>query len=159
MYTIYKLTLPDGRAYIGMTSQTSLYKRWNYGAGYAKNDAFYEAIYFYGWKNIQKEILEEHIDKATALSREKYFIGLYKTYLPEHGFNTHGKPVEEKYKYKYVCVELGLEFKTLEEAGAFVGICKEAMRQAILNGRKCGKKDKKYHFIKVKICNFDETVI
>lgn len=159
MYSVYKLTLPDGRAYVGMTSQ-ALWKRWQYGSGYSKNDAFYEAIHFYGWKNIQKEVLEEHTDKATALLREKYFIGFYKTYLPEYGFNTHGRPeiVIPKDKYKYVCVELNLEFDTLEEAGAFAGVCKEAIRQAILRGRKCGK-GQKYHFIKVKICNSDESVL
>ena len=159
MYSVYKLTLPDGRAYVGMTSQV-LYKRWQYGAGYSTNDAFYEAIHFYGWKNIQKEVLEEHADKTTALMREKYFIGLYKTYLPEYGFNTHGRPEIEitKDKYKYVCVELNLEFNTLEEAGAFAGVCKEAIRQAIIKGRKCGK-GQKFHFIKVKICNSDESVL
>lgn len=130
MYSIYKLTLPDGRAYVGMTSQEKLYKRWNYGSGYSKNTCFYNEIYRVGWDNIDKEILEQVPSKELALSREKYYIGIYKTYLPEYGFNTHGKHYfdEPKDKYKYVCVELGLEFNTLEQAGLFMGLTKERIR-------------------------------
>lgn len=160
MYKVYKLTLPDGRAYIGMTSQDKLYKRWQYGSGYSSQSRFYNEIYQVGWNNVRKEVLEEVPSKELALLREKYYIGVYKTYLPENGFNTQGKHYfdEPKEKYKYVCVEPNLEFDTLEEAGAFAGVCKEAIRQAILRGRKCGKRQK-YHFIKVKISNSDESVL
>ena len=150
MYSIYKLTLSDGRAYVGMTGNKP-YRRWQGGSGYVNNIPFYHEIQYFGWKNITKEILEEVPDKETALERELYYIGLYKTYMPEYGFNTHGKShfQEPKEKYKYVCVELGLEFDTLEQAGRFMGLTKERIRQAIQSGKGCGKQ--KYHFIKVKI--------
>ena len=149
MYSIYKLTLPDGRAYVGMTGNKP-YRRWQGGSGYVSNIPFYHEIQYFGWKNITKEILEEVPDKDTALERELYYIGLYKTYLPEYGFNTYGKPHSQQSKDKYVCVELGLEFDTLKQAGLFVGVCEEAIRQAIKKGNKCGKNGMKYHFIKVK---------
>ena len=150
MYKIYKLTLPDGRAYIGMTSQDKLYKRWNYGSGYSRNERFYNEIYNVGWNNVQKEILEEVPSKELALLREKYYIGVYKTYLPENGFNTHGKRCfeEPKAKYKYLIVELGLSFDTLQETGDCLGLSKERIRQVVESGKACGKG--KYHIMKVK---------
>lgn len=149
MYSIYKLTLPDGRAYIGMTSNKP-YRRWGGGYGYVKNIPFYHEIQYFGWKNITKEILEEVVDEEAARERELYYIGLYKTYLPQYGFNTQGKShfQEHKKKYHYICVELGLQFDTLEEAGKCVGLTAERIRQAIYSGKGCGKQ--KYHFIKVK---------
>ena len=149
MYSIYKLTLPDGRAYVGMTGNKP-YRRWCGGSGYMDHPAFYHEIQYFGWKNITKEILEEVPDKETALERELYYIGLYKTYLPEYGFNIQGKShfQEPKEKYVYVCVELGLEFNTLEQAGLFMGLTKERIRQAVKSGKGCGKQ--KFHFIKVK---------
>ena len=151
MYSIYKLTLPDGRAYIGMTSQTKLYKRWQYGSGYSAQPLFYNMIHQVGWNNIQKEVLEQVPSKELALLREKYYIGLYKTYLPEFGFNTHGKHVfdEPKDKYKYLVVELGLTFDTLEEVGDYIGLTKSRISQAVKSGKGCGKG--KYHIMKVKI--------
>lgn len=156
MYSIYKLTLPDGRAYIGMTSQQKLYKRWDYGGGYVKNERFYNEIVNVGWRNIKKELLEQVPTKELALLREKYYIGIYKTFLPEYGFNTHGKHIfdKPKEKYKYLIVELGLEFNTLQETGDFLGLTKERIRQVIVSGKTCRSKtyDKgKYHIIKIKI--------
>ena len=149
MYSIYKLTLPDGRAYVGMTSNKP-YRRWCGGSGYANHPAFYHEIQYFGWKNITKQIIEEVPDKETAVERELYYIGLYKTYLPEYGFNIQGKShfQNQKKKHVYICVELGLEFDTLEQAGKYVGLTAERIRQAANSGKSCGKK--KYHFIKVK---------
>ena len=100
MYSIYKLTLPDGRAYIGMTSKKP-YSRWRGGSGYIKNIPFYHEIQYFGWKNITKEILEEVVDGKAARERELYYIGLYKTYLPQYGFNTQGKSHFQEHKKKY----------------------------------------------------------
>lgn len=150
MYSIYKLTLPDGRAYIGMTSQ-KLYKRWQYGSGYSRNERFYNEIYQVGWKNIQKEVLETVPSKELALLREKYYIGINKTYLPEYGFNTYGKHFfdEPKDKYKYLIVELDLTFDTLQDTGDFLGLSKERIRQVVMSGKACGRG--KFHIMKVKI--------
>lgn len=152
MYSVYKLTLPDGRAYIGMTGVDKLYKRWQYGSGYSKNKRLYNEILNIGWKNIQKEVLAQVEAKEAATQLEIYYIGLYKTYLPECGFNTAGKRSfnEPKDHYKYVNVELGLEYPTLEAAGHSVGVCKEAIRISIKRGSACGKGKKKFHFVKVK---------
>lgn len=147
MYSVYKLTLPDGRAYVGMTSNKPC-RRWSGGSGYIDNIPFYHEIQYFGWKNITKEILEEVPDKETALERESYYIGLYKTYLLECGFNTYWSQ-KKKDKYVYILVELGLEFNTLEQAGKYAGLSAERIRQAIKSGKGCGKQ--KYHFIKVKV--------
>lgn len=154
MYSIYKLTLPDGRAYIGMTQQKKLYNRWQYGSGYSKNIPFYNEIVNCGWKNIKKEVLEQVPNKELALIREKYYIGIYKTFLPEYGFNTHGKHVfdKPKDKYKYLIVELNLEFNTLQDVGDFLGLSKERIRQVVASGKACRSKSchkGKYHVIKI----------
>lgn len=64
-YTVYKLTSPSEKVYIGITSQP-IKKRWKNGNGYKRCPAMNKAITKYGWENIKKEILLENTtDKQT----------------------------------------------------------------------------------------------
>lgn len=74
MYKIYKLTAPNGKIYIGITSEKHLYTRCKYGKGYINNELFYNDILKFGWVNIKQEILEEVETKKDALKRERFYI-------------------------------------------------------------------------------------
>ena len=55
-YKIYKHVFPNGKVYIGITSQ-SLNSRWNSGKGYG-NSLVGKAIKKYGWDNIKHYVLK-----------------------------------------------------------------------------------------------------
>lgn len=149
MYKIYKHTCPNGLAYIGVTEEEKLYRRFSYGSGYSANQRFYADIQEYGWQNIEHTVIAECEDKEEAYALEKELIQQYKTYLPEFGYNSHygktklhkeevAKRKEEK--KKILCVETGEVFDTLAAAGDSVNRTGEAIRIAIKQNRKCAKK-------------------
>lgn len=149
MYSIYKLTMPDGMSYIGMTGKEKLEQRWRYGYGYDRNKPLTEAIFYYGWHNVQKTILGTAETREEALAIEQCEIINHKTYLPEFGYNTHGRgqaPKEPTTTHIYVCKENGAEFRTLKEAGEYAGVCAECVRKGIEQHRGVGKR--KLHFEK-----------
>ena len=85
-FYIYKHTLPNGKVYIGFTSQKPE-ERWSGGRGYRTQILFFRAIQKYGWDRITHEILAEvdSIDKARELERE--FISQYKSNDKRFGYN------------------------------------------------------------------------
>lgn len=85
-YTVYKLTDPEGKIYIGCTG-TSVEKRWRKGRGYRRGLPIREAILHYGWKNFQHEILCENLTKEEAEKLEKWFIDWYDSTDPAKGYN------------------------------------------------------------------------
>ena len=86
MYSIYVHILPDGKKYVGMTSQ-DVENRWQLGWGYITNKPFFNAIKSIGWINIQHKVLETIEDKETALKREEYYTLLWRSNEPEFGYN------------------------------------------------------------------------
>ena len=86
MYSIYVHILPDGKKYVGITSQDVEY-RWQLGWGYVTNKPFFNAIKSFGWINIQHKVLETVEDKETALKREEYYTLLWRSNEPEFGYN------------------------------------------------------------------------
>lgn len=85
-FIVYKHTAPNGKVYIGITSQTPS-KRWNNGRGYEKNIFFYNAIQKYGWENIKHEILFDSLTKEEAEQKEVELIEEYKSNQREYGYN------------------------------------------------------------------------
>lgn len=85
-FCIYKHTCPNGKVYIGVTSQNPL-RRWNNGNGYRGNEHFYRAIVKYGWENIKHEILLVGMSKEQAERAEKELIAAYKSNDKEYGYN------------------------------------------------------------------------
>ena len=85
-YTVYKLTSPSGKVYIGITSRT-VKQRWNNGIGYKHCRAMYGAIKKYGWENIQKEILLENTTETEAKALEMMLIKLCRSNEREYGYN------------------------------------------------------------------------
>ena len=85
-YTVYRLTDPAGKIYIGCTGQT-VKRRWRSGAGYKSNTPVGRAISALGWNSIRKDILCEKLTKEGAEKLEKWFVEYYDSMNPEKGYN------------------------------------------------------------------------
>lgn len=138
MYKIYKLTVPNGKVYIGQTKNKYLSQRCQGGLGYNKNEPLYNDILEYGWKNIQQEILEEVETKEEAIKRERFYILQYRSNEAEFGYNSHVNIPRGKKTY-VVCIETGEQFRSCAEAGAAVGRTRQAINYAIKHNTLCAK--------------------
>lgn len=97
-FYVYKHTFPNGKVYIGITSQNPN-RRWKNGSGYLikrKSGEYSQpliarAIIKYGWENVNHEIICEGLSKKEAESKEIELIAFYKSDNPEFGYNiSHG---------------------------------------------------------------------
>lgn len=86
MYSVYKLTSPSNKVYIGITSRKPKH-RWNNGKGYYQNKHLYSAILRYGWENFKHEILAENLTKEAACFLEKELVALHKSNDSRFGYN------------------------------------------------------------------------
>ena len=85
-YTVYKLTDPEGKIYIGCTGKP-VEERWKKGKNYNYKTRIFKAISSIGWDNFEKTILCEKLTKAGAEKLEKWFIAYYDSADPEKGYN------------------------------------------------------------------------
>ena len=85
-YTVYKLTSPDEKVYIGFTG-VRVQDRWESGWGYKRRTPIREAIIHFGWKSFRKEILCEKLTREGAEKLEAWFIEYYDSMNPEKGYN------------------------------------------------------------------------
>lgn len=85
-YCVYKHTTPNGKVYIGITSQ-DVNKRWKSGKGYEGCTAFYRAILKYGWDNIKHEVLIDGLTEKEACALEVELIAEYDSSNPSNGYN------------------------------------------------------------------------
>lgn len=85
MFTIYLLTSPSGKHYVGQTRQT-LSERWKNGTGYKSCVALNKAIEKYGWEQFEHEILAVCEDADLADELEKKYIQEYNCIVP-NGYN------------------------------------------------------------------------
>lgn len=81
---IYKYTFPNGKVYVGKT--TDIRNRWR-ANNYKKNTKMYEDIQKYGWENVKKEILMYNLDNKQASEKEKEFIIQHESNYEEKGYN------------------------------------------------------------------------
>lgn len=96
---VYMHKFPNGKIYIGQTNNCK--RRWEEGRNYQQK-AMKEAIKKYGWNNVEHIILEDNIDVEKIDERENYYIGKYKSYKNEIGYNTvYNNKYYKKYKYSY----------------------------------------------------------
>jgi len=85
-FIIYLHRCPNGKCYVGMTSQM-VNQRWGKnGYKYKNNKDFYPDIEIYGWDNIEHIILEEGLSREDACESEKYNIKKYNCIYP-NGYN------------------------------------------------------------------------
>lgn len=87
MYSVYILTVSDGRKYIGATSMP-VKSRWNNGNGYRFCGDLWDIICSDGWSAIEKEVVASNLTEAEASALEQQLIREYKTTVPGFGFNS-----------------------------------------------------------------------
>lgn len=85
-FSVYILTFPDGRKYIGFTSRSTK-ERWHNGYGYKSNRDMDAEIRKVGWSNIKHEVFFETGDVELAKACERVLIAKYETTNPMKGFN------------------------------------------------------------------------
>lgn len=85
-YVVYKHTAPNGKCYVGMTSQ-SLERRARDGRAYAECTAFYNAILKYGWGNFEHEVLASGLTYDEACEKERFYISECHSLTTEWGYN------------------------------------------------------------------------
>ncbi len=83
-YTVYRLTDPEGKMYIGCTGLQPK-RRW--GKGYTKNTPVRKAIDKIGWENFEKSVCCENLTREGAEKLERWFIAYYDSANPEKGYN------------------------------------------------------------------------
>lgn len=83
-FTVYAHVSPNGKAYVGMTSQP-LKTRWGKKGGGYRHQYFYEAIKAIGWDNFQHIVIAEGLSIEEAALKEKEYIKKYNSY--KDGFN------------------------------------------------------------------------
>lgn len=88
-YKVYLHQFPDGKVYIGSTSQ-ELKDRWRNGTGYRGLDVW-NAIREVGWENVRHYVLFDGIDRESARFIESYMIRKKKSYMSEYGYNVKDK--------------------------------------------------------------------
>ena len=84
MYQVYKYTFPNGKIYIGVTSQSIQARR---DCGYNHNKDLKEAHRKYGWKNVATDILYRTTSQEDAFEKEMLYINQYDAINPEIGYN------------------------------------------------------------------------
>ena len=90
VYRVYKRIAPDGRVYIGCTTNTLEERAGHNGCNYRKHTRLMEAIRKYGWDSFRTELLLETTDIHEASKAESDFIAQYEATNPEKGFNFSG---------------------------------------------------------------------
>lgn len=85
-YTVYMHEFPNGKVYIGMTSQKPS-ARWKSGNGYRGQTNVWSAIAEYGWRNIRHNIIELGLTREEAEVLEKALIQKHRANDPEYGYN------------------------------------------------------------------------
>lgn len=141
MYSIYKLTCPNGKVYIGQTKQEHLHKRWDYGSGYKDNKTLYNDILEYGWRNFTHEVIAKVETKEEATQIERNYILQYKSNQPEYGYNKHTNESSQPKLRSYIkCVETGELFEGMAEAGQKYGVSKSAISYAIKHNSPSARK-------------------
>ena len=100
-YYVYKHTSPNGKVYIGITSQNPQ-KRWKYGHGYIDNHYFRNAIKKYGWNNFEHEILFSGLSVEEAKKKEIELIKEYDSTNRSKGYNRSpgGNSISEESREK-----------------------------------------------------------
>ena len=104
-YVVYRHVFPNGKSYIGITSQYPFWRRWRNGSGYHTQPKMYHAIKKYGWENVHHEVLAEGLSLSDANRIEQEMVAKFDSV--ENGYNissggggTYGIPCSEETKAK-----------------------------------------------------------
>lgn len=92
VWSVYILTSPDGKVYVGTTTKKPKH-RWENGHGYRHNKELSSDILKYGWDNFDKKVIGEFDSENTAYEIEKFLIKWMDSTNRDKGYNksTGGK--------------------------------------------------------------------
>lgn len=85
-FSVYVHTFPNGKRYVGITSQTPE-RRWKNGHAYQNQRYIWNAINKYGWHNIRHDVLYTGLTKFEACAIEQLLIADWRTNEKEFGYN------------------------------------------------------------------------
>lgn len=94
-YSVYKIVAPDGRVYIGTTTQKPK-SRWNHGNGYRFCEDMWNLIVSQGWESFQTDVIKTDLTYDEACKMEQELIVKYDACNPEKGFNREGGGIFKK---------------------------------------------------------------
>ena len=86
-WTIYAHTSPEGKTYVGRTTQSITARSGSSGTRYRANNLFYEDICRFGWNNFLHEELAICETEEAACHLEMYYIKAFCALIGEHGYN------------------------------------------------------------------------
>ena len=117
-YIVYAHVFPNGKKYIGITCKPYLERWGKNGTGYKKQKVF-DAICYYGWKNIKHYILYKNLTWEEALLKEEELINKYNTTDKQYGYNTS----EGKDSREVICINTGIVYDNAKLAAKdYIGI-------------------------------------
>lgn len=99
-YSVYCHTFPNGKRYVGISSDCE--KRWRNGKGYETQPKMDRAIKKYGWENIKHDIVLSGLSKEQANELEKYLIAELNTIQNGYNVTIGGDTVNGCYLNSYV---------------------------------------------------------
>lgn len=133
-FKVYMHTSPNGKRYIGITSQENPEKRWgSNGCGYIDNEHFWNAIKLYKWQNFKHEILFENLTKEEACQKEIELIAYYDSTDKDKGYNisiggNYNPNIEMKPVKQYTVNGVFIkEYKCIKYAANETGISKSSI--------------------------------
>lgn len=134
MFSVYKLTAPNNKIYIGMTSINPV-KRWNSGYGYDDNKMFWEDIVKYGWDNIKREIVFTSENENEAHEAELRLILHYDSTNPDKGYNRSyiSNLIHSSKKIGVTCINTNRKFRSLKKAAAYAHTTGQNIREVCEN--------------------------
>ena len=171
-YIVYEHVSPDGKRYIGITSQ-KITTRWRHGNGYSKNKHFYRSIVKYGWEKFEHNILLTEMCEEMAKEKEKELIKKYNTTDPKYGYNvTRGgdtrqpcpNEVKEKIRNKNkgrVVSEETRKKISLAKTGVKRGPMSDTQKEKISKSLLGNKRAMGHHnySVRVAMCDDDNNII
>jgi len=130
-YTVYQHTFPNGKKYIGITSQL-VEMRWRKnGEGYKTQKLIERAIKKYGWDNIIHEILYTGLTQEEARQTEIRLISELDLTNPQKGYNnTFGGDIPPRTDRPVYCIEDDTVYPSILEASRQTGIDFHQIRNA-----------------------------
>lgn len=151
-WSVYMHTCPDGKVYIGATSQKPRV-RWNYGYGY-RGSYFYSAIRKYGWNNMLHEVVVSSLTEEQAYALEEELIQKHDATNPDKGYNlstgrgSKGVSISDETRQRLVNSHLGKKTPHTPEWNHKIGEAnkgKSKPHEGVPRSEECRKKIAKVH--------------
>ena len=148
-YCLYIHTFPNGKRYIGITSQKPEGRWGEDGKNYETQSLMKRAIEKYGWSNVKHEVLFTELTKEEAINKEIELIEKYNTTDRKYGYNVGTGGEITGTTIPVICLTTLEHFPTIAAGANRYNICKKSLggylqRCPGSNTHYCGICDGKY---------------